>query len=437
MMCCTLLASVSALAIGISLTPLHAATLALPSLSVGPTGGGTPSVCPDDDGSASATPGAANYPTLISAGNYKTAINLPVASHGLNCKVAGVDDYVGVPPGLALKDPTTAALPAGCKYDGSRYVDCSGTVTISGYDFSLHNTLLTGSGTTTVVNNKFAMGANCIDPMINVTGSLTMTDNTIDGTAGYGCNLNQGFGSFVNENLVANGSFTAERNFFLKIPQDGFDINAPSSGTEIVTIKYNLGHNEGKTGHPDFIQFCGGGAGIIEPIIEHNTWYDYPGDTSTTQPIHVEAQTCGEVGHIKNAAVRFNTVLATGTCNGGTNFPTNCSANFDIACKQDDTSTNVGFEADGNYADWSGAIAALTNGYGCPGTTWGTPYANYDMSAGVALGTKPAAVFAARLSTSLAAKLKAIDVARHALIQKRLALLKTLNTARLARLAAK
>jgi hypothetical protein len=350
---------------------------------------GSSSSCPDNDGSSGSSGGTANYPSLLSG--YAAAIN---GTLGLGCKVAGVDYYVGVPQGLTLLDPTTASLPSGCTYDGSQYVTCSGAnITISGYDFSLHTpTLLVGtvSGTLTVTNNKFAFGANCTDPVVNVTGNLTLTHNTIDGTAGYGCDLSQGFGSFVNENIPIGGSFTAEYNYFEHIPQDGFDMNSPASGTETTVIKYNLGHIEGETGHPDFIQYCGGGGGTIEPTIEHNTWY---GTAATSnggvQPIHVESQTCTGVGHITDAAVRFNTVLATGTCNGGTNFPTGCSANFGIACKQDDTSTNTIFEADGNYVDWSGAIAALTNGYGCPSTTWGSPYSNYDMTAGIPLSTNP------------------------------------------------
>ncbi len=373
---------------------VQAATTTVPAFTVqGSTG-----ACPDDDGATGATAGAANYPTLVSAGNYKAAIN---GAHGLGCKVAGVDYYVGVPQGLALKDPTTAALPTGCKYDGKQYVNCSGAVTISGYDFSLHGTLLTGSGNTTVTNDKFAFGANCKDPVINVSGNLTLTHTTIDGTAGWACSLNQGFGSFVNVNPTS--FFTAQYNSFIKIAQDGLDINAPSSGNVATTIKYNMVFLEGSTGHPDFIQYCGGDGGkaVMTPNdIRHNTWYGTytPGpDAGGIQPFHVEAQTCSGVGHVSNTTIAYNTGLAVGTCKGGNNWPTGCAANFVIACKQDDSSTNTNFTAYGNYIDWSGAITALTNGYGCPSTTWGSPQANYDMTAGTVLGNKPQAIFKRQL----------------------------------------
>lgn len=411
--------------------PAQAATITLPTLTVQ----GTVSSCPDDDGSAGSSGGVANYPALITAGNYKAAIN---GAHGLGCKVAGVDYYVGVPQGLALKDPTTAALPAGCKYDGKKYVDCTGTVAISGYDFSLHQTLLTGSGATTVTNDKFVFGPNCTDPVINVTGSLIASGFTIDGTPGWTCNLNQGFGSFVNVNPPAGGVVSLQYFSLIKVPQDAFDINQPSTGNVATTIRYGIIYLQGSTGHPDGIQFCGGGTGVMTPNdVEHVTWYGTytPGpDAGGIQPFHIEAQTCGGVGHIANTVVAYNTGLAVGTCQGGNNWPVGCAANFVVACKQDDTSTNKNFSAYGNYIDWSGAITALTNGYGCPSTTWGSPQANYDMSAGTVLGNKPAAVFAARVIASLTAKLKAEDLAHRARMRVRSAMLRTLETQRQARL---
>jgi hypothetical protein len=355
---------------------------------------GPPSLCPDNDGSSGASAGTPNFPTLLTGGNflgvtYAATIN---GAHGLGCKVAGVDYVVGLPPGTTLADPTTAGLPSGCTYDGSQYVHCSGTGTVSGYDFSLHTpSLLTTSGTWTVTDNKFALGANCTDPVINASGSLTLVYNTIDGTPGFHCSLSQGFGTMVNVNIASGGSYLSEYNLYIEVPQDGNDMNAPSSGTGSTTIKYNLLDLEGSTGHPDWVQYCGGGAGILENnAIEHNTIYTYTfsGAIGAFQPLHVEAQTCSGLGHLLNSSVLYNTVITQGACDGGADYPTNCSANYDIACKRDDTSTNANFVASGNYVDWSGAIAALTNGYGCPTTTWGAPYDNYDMTAGVPL-TEP------------------------------------------------
>lgn len=355
---------------------------------------GPPSSCPDNDGSSGADAGTPNYPTLLTGGNpggttYAATIN---GAHGLGCLVAGVDYVVGTPPGATFSDPRSATLPTGCAYDGSKFVHCSGGPgTVSGFDFTLGApTLLTTSGTWTVNGNKFSFGANCTDPVINASGSLTLTKNFIDGTAGFGCSLSMGFGTFVNVNIAANGFFTAEYNYFLKVAQDAYDMNLPSSGSETVTIKYNLGYEQGTTGHPDFIQFCGGGAGIVTPTIEHNTWFSYlfSGISQGVQPFHIEAQTCSGLGHIANSVTAFNTIMAQGACNHGTNYPVGCSINFNIACKRDDTSTNLNFLAYGNYVDWSGGIAPLDN-QGCTSATWGTPFANYDMIAGTTLTTSP------------------------------------------------
>lgn len=362
-------------------------------------GGGAPATvgpsCPDDDGSSGASPGAANYPTLLTGGNpagttYAATIN---GTHGLGCKVAGVDYQVGLPSGTTLSDPRSATLPSGCSYDGSKYVHCTGSGTITGLDFSLGApTLLTTSGTWTVTANNFTFGADCTDPVINASGTLTLTKNTVDGTAGKGCNLSGGFGTFINVNIGAGGSFTAKYNALVQIAQDAFDMAAPSSGTETTTIKYNLGYLQGTTGHPDFIQYCGGGAGVLSPNqIGHNTWFSYlfSGISQGVQPFHVEAQTCNGVGHLANSTESFNTIISQGACNHGTDYPTGCSVNWDMACKQDDTSTNVNFAAYGNYIDASGAVNPLINAYGCPSTTWGSPYSNYDMITGTTLTTNP------------------------------------------------
>lgn len=373
----------------------HAASTVLPQFSVITAG-----ACPDDDGSVNAPVGIANYPTLISAGNpyannapYKAAIN---GVGGLGCKVAGVDYHVGV-PNMTLLDPTTAVLPKGCALQTAKgttpsYVNCNGNVTVSGYDFSLHGTLLTGNGTGVVTNNKFSFGPNCTDPVINWTGSLLLMNFTIDGTAGFGtCSLNQGFGSLLNSNPPAGGFVTIEYFSLIQVPQDGFDINQPNTGNVAVTIKWGIINREGSTGHPDGIQYCGGGSGVMTPnVIEHVTWYGNPVlSNAGVQPIHIEAQKCSGVGHIANTVVNYNTVLGQGTCQGGQNWPKGCSMNFGIACKQDDTSTNINFSADGNYIDWTGGITALTNGYGCPSATWGTKLANIDMSNGAKLPNNP------------------------------------------------
>lgn len=379
--------------------PAHATTFTVPQFTL--TG---ISSCPDDDGYADSPVGSPNYPTLISGGSavlgvpYKASIN---GANGLGCRVAGVDYHVGT-PNMVLLDPTTMPLPKGCTLQAATktvppMVNCSGSVTVSGYDFSLKGVLLTGSGTGTVTNNKFSFGPNCTDPVVNWSGSITFNANTIDGSAGFGkCSLNQGFGSFLNINPPAGGFVTLLYNYLLEVAQDAFDINQPSTGNVAVTIKFNLIYRQGSTGHPDGIQYCGGGSGTMTPnAIYHNTWYGNPTlSNAGVQPLHVEAQTCGAVAHISNTKVYYNTVLGTGKGDGGTDWepsgppPGEYSMNFGIACKQDDTSTNTNFDAEGNYVDTTGAIAGLTNDK-CPSATWGAISANWDMTGGTKLPTNP------------------------------------------------
>src|SRR5664280_2428907 len=79
------------------------------------------------DGCSGASAGVPAFPSLLSGYTAQPPWN-----------VAGVHYAVGVPSLIPLKDPTTAALPSGCSLNGTT-VTCSGTVTLDGYDFSLHN----------------------------------------------------------------------------------------------------------------------------------------------------------------------------------------------------------------------------------------------------------------------------------------------------------
>lgn len=332
------------------------------------------------DGCSGALAGSPQYPTLL-------------ATYGVNrspWNVAGVNYAVGAPGGTFF-DPSTASLPAGCSYSSS-IVSCSGSnITVMGYDFSLHGgiklSVTGGSAGLTVTRNKFALAPNCSDPVVNlsVTGVTGITYNTFDGGGGTCGTLS--FGSMINASQTATGSIlTVEYNYFLNTPQDAVDMRGPASGTSQVITKYNLYYLEGWQGHPDGFQTCGGNFNNLQ--ISYNTYYSTtaPGQQGT-QPFHVEAQ-CTSA--ISNATVSFNTMATPGTCNGGANYPVGCAVNFDIACKQDTGSnTNTGFASYGNYIDWTGAIAAESNGYACPSTTWGSPNPNIDMSTGGTLPTNP------------------------------------------------
>lgn len=350
---------------------------------------GAASSCPDNDGSSGATAGSANYPSLLSG--YAATID---GTHGLGCKVAGVDYRIGLVASPSLADPTLGGLPSGTTVSGSTVTVGSNNTTITGWDFSLHGglQLLVSSGVsgTVITGNKFAIQTpNCLVAMFftQLAGTTTVTYNNIDGGGAACPTLTDSFSADVYIESAASGaSFIFNYNLHTNIGQDGLNIVGPSSGTGLaLTHKYNVLYQQGWNGHPDGTQFAGGI--VAAPVISHNTYYNFvfSGGEAGTQPFHVEAQLTAA---ITNAVVAYNTMVTTGTCDGGSSYPTGCSVNYDIACKQDTGSnTNTGFSAYANYVDWSGAIAALTNAYSCTSTSWGTPFANYDMVAGTTLPT--------------------------------------------------
>lgn len=355
--------------------------------------------CPDNDGSSGATVGAANQPTLLAG--YAATIN---GTHGLNCKVAGVDYRVGLLPSLPLNDPTGGGLPSGASYNSGTHTItiASNNVTFTGWDMTVSGGLQlhvnSGVSGTIITSNKFQVQSpNCLVPILfsGLAGATTVEYNTIDGGGAACPTFTSGFTADVYIVSSASGSsFIFQWNVDQNISEDGMNVTGPSSGTPLaLTHKYNLLYQEGWAGHPDGIQFAGGL--VASPVISHNTYYNpvFVGGTAGTQPLHVEAQLTST---ITNAVVSYNTIATPGTCNGGGSFPVGCSVNFDIACKADSpgspTNINSGFQAFGNYLDWTGAIAPFTqpndSGSICTGSVWGTP-SNYDMSTGLTLTTSP------------------------------------------------
>jgi hypothetical protein len=309
-------------------------------------------------------------------------------SHRPPWDVAGVDYAVGIAPGTILDDPTTAKLPSGCSFSGT-LVSCStGDIIVSGYDFSLHGgiRLVTNSATNVyITNNKFSLSPNCTDPVIDARGTtstLTIMNNVFNGGGTTCSSLNYGtIINFINPN---GANFIGEYNLFLSTPQDAVDARGPSSGSSTYTLKYNVFYLQGFHGHPDGTQFNGGNFNGI--TISFNTYYNTspPNTVAGTQPFHVESQLTAS---LTNSVVAYNTMVTPGTCQGGRNWPNGCTINFDIACKQDPqwVDSTINFSAFANYIDWSGAIAALSNAYSCPSTSWGKPTPNIDMLTGATL----------------------------------------------------
>jgi hypothetical protein len=332
-----------------------------------------------DDGCALAPAGAPQLPALLQAYHNRRP----------KWDVAGVDYYVGVPTGTFLKDPVAA--PDGCSYDDSVLtLQCKGDgLVVSGYDFSLHGgTKIKISGSNnTITNNKFAQAPNCRDPLIHFTiedgGSLNVSQNSFDG--GGGACTDFKFSNVIFGLYGDKSKLTMQYNYFYGTPQNVINNTGPKSGSAALVMRYNLFDAHGYQGH--VVQFNGGN--FTGSAVNFNT-YNNPyrtGAESVTQPFHIESQLTAA---IDKTTVAYNTLITSGSCNGGRNYPVGCSANIGISCKQNSGSnSNTGFSAYGNYIDWSGAIAALSDKYSCPSSTWGKPLPNVDLRTGSAITVSP------------------------------------------------
>jgi hypothetical protein len=346
-----------------------------PNVAAGPT-----KSCPFGDSYADGCSGAQATGTKIP--NFFTGYAGKTYSVRPPWNVAGVDYPVGLPSEIRLVDPSTAPLPIGCSYSQAKTqtVTCEGAnITVSGYDFSLHNgiRLMISGANNIVTKNKFKLNPNCDDPVVNyflnAPGRFTFTYNSVEG-GGSACDKLL-YGTMLNGIYVGGSSSLVEYNLFRNIPSDVMDAGGPKdSGQASYTLRYNLYLTEGFQGHPDTTQFNGGN--FISIVIEFNTFYNQP--PASTQVFHVEAQLTSE---LRNSVVAHNSIVTVGNCKSANE----CSANYDIACKQDSgPNINANFSAYGNYIDWSGAYGALAN-YACQSATWGTPLANVDLTTGAAL----------------------------------------------------
>ena len=229
------------------------------------------------DGAANAPAGAPQLPGLLSGYAVRPA-----------WQVAGVDYAVGVPTGMALKDPTVAAnLPAGVTIDTVNHVVniLGNNVTLNGFDFSLHGgygiVIQPGTtGTTTIENCNFSMGASepvaIMADSTNV-GNLTVVDCSFNGNqmnipSVQPPPLGTGLGSAIEYN--GTGTFIAQYNYIHDMPADGIDLG---NGTVTPTIQYNVFQGLGYTpgSHPDAIQFVGDV--VNNAMIAYNTIYQPQG----------------------------------------------------------------------------------------------------------------------------------------------------------------
>jgi hypothetical protein len=384
-------------------TPSTAGTYTMTATGTGPntasatasntTAISTATACPDDDGSNAASAGTAQSPNLLVG--YAATIN---GTNGLGCKVAGVDYHVGLPAGTTLVVPTSGNIPAGTSISGNIITITANDVTFQGFDMTGKSIQGAGISGLTIQYNKFVVTA-CVDPPIwignggGVSGATIIQYNDFDG-GGSLCGTGdatptnpQGYsdGSAADvyvQDIAAGATLSYQYNYHINANSDDVDVSGPGSGTTTFFDQYNYFSGGGWGGHPDGIQFCGGN--FATPTVRHNTFLQPQALVGIidTQVFHVEAQ-C--TSNITNARVIFNTTVQPGSQKCISVDTLLCTSNSVISCKNDNPgagSSNSGFAAYGNYLDWTTSSENLDDANACTSTTWGSPYANYDMTLG-------------------------------------------------------
>jgi hypothetical protein len=329
----------------------------------------------------------------------------------------GVDYYVGYPVGQVFKDPTTDALPSGATYSSGKITVTGCGVTLDGYDFTLHDTLLevavtSDNCTTTVQNSKqhainpFGRGSAGAYPIayLHSTGAnskLVYQYNEYDGLSPYGHLGGSGFN--VNAPIGLNGSITLKYNYFHHFDAKIFQVSgSPPNVGAVVDVENNLfsyfggcGTNSSTpTGPCDHgsggYTYAGSGLGSqVSMVFKFNTYYDpmYIGD-SGGQGINMTALQAVQADdlQITSAAFDHNVLLAQGpqsTCPASSNAtPWEAGALvYDGAQNDPDASAlNNGVFAY-NYMDASGVYYPWTHSGTINSTTWTN---NIDAGTGVA-----------------------------------------------------
>ncbi|MEY9884259.1 Ig-like domain-containing protein [Bradyrhizobium sp. USDA 329] len=198
-----------------------------------------------NDGSANAPIGSAQLSSLLDT----YGANRPA------WKVAGVDYHVGVPTGLALKDPATISM-AGVSVDTAhKSITVTGSnVTLDGYDFGGW-AVVTSAANTTLTNSNFN-GLNPSGPQDAVitgtssSSNLHISNCTIDGLSGGG------HAEFLVE--MEGPGLTIEYSWLKNSNSDLIGRHGQDGGD--ITIQYNLLQQAGMGGsgtHGDYLQVYG------------------------------------------------------------------------------------------------------------------------------------------------------------------------------------
>ena len=257
----------------------------------------------------------------------------------------GVDYSVGIPVGTTLKDPTVASnLPTGATYSSSTVTVSGCNVTLDGFDFTLHNTVLriNVSGTnciTTIQNSKFSANATALQTIANLAnlgsgGTFVLQRSEYDGLAPTG---GSGSGFKVNYPIQGSGNVTLLYNYFHNFDSKVIQL-AGTNPASTLTEKYNLfadfgscSAGSGGCAHGEAEYTYGGAPNGLSLVFQFNTYilHFHTGVSDLTSPQAVQADDID----ITQVSDDHNVVFAPGpqkTCNkDNANAYTAAAAIFD------------------------------------------------------------------------------------------------------------
>jgi hypothetical protein len=249
-----------------------------------------PSMYPD--GSAGASAGMPQLPNLFSG----YAIRPP-------WKVAGVDYHVGVPSGLALKDPSVPGnLPAGATLRGHTIIVSANNVTLNGFDFSGGGGygIYIDSGVlgTQITNNFFVDSSSSTPIPVNIGSGASDTYIAYNTINGGGASGNGSFGELI-YNLGA--GLIVEYNWIYNSPSRFVS----DGGGGSLVYSYNLLEDGGwAVTHLNFLEF--GGGTFSSPQVDFNTVVQH----ETISNGEGFQMYCNSPGSISNGDVGNNTMIS-------------------------------------------------------------------------------------------------------------------------------
>jgi hypothetical protein len=279
----------------------------------------------------------------------------------------GVDYHAGIPEKTILKDPTlTDSLPAGARYALSRVTVTGCNVTLDGFDFTLHNTVVVVNISepncmTAIEGSKFQANDTALQPIalllnLGANGSFVFRRNEYDGRAIPG---GSGSGFMVNDPIEGRGnggSISLLYNYFYNFDSKVVQLSGATPSLSF-TEKYNLFADFGSCttpscAHGEADYTYGGGA--LSVTAEFNTFilHFHAGPSDLTAAHAIQADSL----HIDGIADDHNVVFAQGpqnTCAQNNRKAYVAAAAYFDGMQAGGVLSNISFTD--NYIDNSGA----------------------------------------------------------------------------------